>query len=381
MRTKKLSFAAITILLVIASLLAACGAQEETGPAGDLDCEGHGEDGKCRVVLVNSFLGNDYRIQMQRAADAASKHDPYASAIDFEILNTENTPEAQRAGLENLIAEGVDAILLNAVDNTSVNDLVEKACEAGVEVITFDITARPGACEHAVEFAFYDWAVDAGNWLGFAAGVDEGPINVIMDKGLQGVSIADDIYQGGLDGMTAAAGGDASRINIIGEYFGEFAEGVQEPLVSAILAANPDKKIDVVFTQGYCTTIASAFENAGLDYLPVMYCQGYNSNQILCAEDGTDCFINAANFSGSIGSLDAAYRIFKGEEVPGEIGWPVDYVVTQDFDWEPGYTDAKVVQAEVGVTAFPDLPPGFSPAFNWPGAAVQITVEEAAGLE
>ena len=131
MKTKKLSFAAITILLVVASLLAACGAQEEAGPAGDLDCEGNGEDGKCRVVLVNSFLGNDYRIQMQRAAEAASKYEPYTDIIDFEILNTENTPEAQRAGVENLLAEGVDAILLNAVDNTSMNDLVEKACEHG----------------------------------------------------------------------------------------------------------------------------------------------------------------------------------------------------------------------------------------------------------
>jgi ribose transport system substrate-binding protein len=355
-------------------------AEEEAPAAAAVDCEGHGADGKCRVVLVNSFLGNDYRIQMQRGAEAASKYEPYASVIDFEILNTENTPEAQRAGLENLLAEGVDAILLNAVDNTSVNDIVEKACEMGVEVITFDITAKPGACEHSVDFAFYDWAYDAGLWIGLAAGVDEHPINVIMDKGLQGVQIADDIYHGGLDGMTEIAGGDASRINIVGEYFGEFAEGPQEPLISAILAANPDTKIDVVFTQGYCTTVQSAFENAGLDYLPIMYCQGYNANQILCAEEGVECFVNASNFVGSIGSLDAAYRIFTGEEVPKEIPWPVDYVITQDIEeFEPTYADAAVAMAEIGVTAFPDLPPGFSPAYNWPGAYVQITLEEAAG--
>ena len=111
----------------------------------------------------------------------------------------------------------------------------------------------------------------ASGWAWLPAS-DKQQINVIMDHGLQGVSIADDIYQGGLDGMVEAAGSDAN-INIVGEYYGEFAEGVQEPLISAILAANPDKKIDVVFTQGYCTTVVSAFKNAGLDYTPYMYCQ------------------------------------------------------------------------------------------------------------
>ena len=143
----------VLILLVSAVCLVGCGAepepteapptavpQEDVSPTeevvaeAELNCEGYGEGGKCRVVLVNSFLGNDYRIQMQRAAEAAAKYEPYTDIIDFEILNTENTPEAQRAGVENLLAEGVDAILLNAVDNTSMNDLVEKACDMDVKV-------------------------------------------------------------------------------------------------------------------------------------------------------------------------------------------------------------------------------------------------------
>jgi ABC-type sugar transport system substrate-binding protein len=344
----------------------------------EMGCQ-YGADGKCRVVLVNSFLGNDYRIQMQRSAEAASKYEPYASVIDFSILNTENTPEAQRAGLENLLAEGVDAIVLNAVDNTSVNDLVEKACDMDVKVVTFDITAKPGACEKAIDFGFCDWAFDAGQWEALAAGADKGPINVIMDKGLQGVDIADDIYQCGLDGMYSVA--PKENINIVGEYYGEFAEGVQEPLISAILAANPDKKIDVVHTQGYCTTVKSAFENAGLDYLPIMYCQGYNANAVLCTQEGVNCVVQLNSFAGSIGALDAAYRWMAGEDVPNQIPWTTDFGVTiPDIDIKLRTPNAKVSMMETGVNAFPDLPPGFGPLYNWPGAYVQITVEEAAGL-
>jgi ribose transport system substrate-binding protein len=374
----KMKVKAFGLLMVVLMLLGATvvvTAQDDACPNG----EGYGEGGKCRVVLVNSFLGNDYRIQMQRAATAAATHEPYSDIIDFEVLNTENTPEAQRAGLENLLLEGVDAILLDAVDNTSVNDVVERACEEGVVVVTFDITARPGACEYAVEFAFHEWATDAGRWLAAATNAADAPINVIMDRGLQGVDIADRIYQGGLDGMIEVAGSEGN-INIVDEYYGEFAEGVQEPLISAILAANPDTNIDVVFTQGYCTTVVSAFRNAGLDYLPAMYCQAYNANGLVCVENDAVCFINANTNAGSIGSLDIAYRLLSGEEVEEkEIQWPVAYVVTRDVDVELSEADPSL--AEVGVNVFPDLPPGFQPTFNWEGALVQISLAEASGIE
>ncbi len=349
------------------------------------------EGDKCRVVLVNSFLGNDYRIQMQRSASAAATYEPFASSFDFSVQNSENTPEAQRALIENLLLEGIDVLILNAVDDQSVNDLVEQACEDGVLVVTFDITAKAGSCEFRVEFDFYNWAVDAGKWLALETGADEQPINVIMDHGLQGVSIADDIYQGGLDGMTSVA--PEENINIVGEYYGEFAEGPQEPQISAILAANPDTQIDVVYTQGYCTTVVSAFENAGLDYTPAMYCQGYNANHLLCAQEGMRCFINAASFSGSIGSMDTAYRLLAGEKIQCAGGtergledewaecvipWGTRYYVTAIHDI--GENSDRQELLELGVNAFPDLPLGFGPYYQWPGSVVEITLEEAAGI-
>ncbi len=384
-----MKFSKFIVLLCLTLLVgtAVVMAQDPVTCPGDLV-----EGDKCRVVLVNSFLGNDYRIQMQRSATAAATYEPFASSYDFPVQNSENTPEAQRALIENLLLDGIDVLILNAVDDQSVNDLVEQACEDGVVVVTFDITAKAGSCEFRVEFDFYNWAVDAGKWLALAAGADMHPINVIMDHGLQGVSIADDIYQGGLDGMISVA--PEENINIVGEYYGEFAEGPQEPQISAILAANPDTQIDVVYTQGYCTTVVSAFENAGLDYTPAMYCQGYNTNHLLCVEEGMRCFVNAASFSGSIGSMDVAYHLLAGEKIQCaddterglEDEWAecvipggTKYYVTEILDM--GENSDRQELLEIGVNAFPDLPLGFGTFFNWPDGIVQITVEEAAGIE
>jgi ribose transport system substrate-binding protein len=106
----------------------------------EMGCK-YGEGGKCRVVLSNSFIGNDWRIQMQNTAKAAAKYEPFASTFDFEILNTEYSPEAQNAALDNLLLEGVDAVLLDAYGPAAHNDWIERAVDAGVKVVSFDIVS------------------------------------------------------------------------------------------------------------------------------------------------------------------------------------------------------------------------------------------------
>jgi hypothetical protein len=125
-----------------------------------------------------------------------------------------------------------------------------------------------------------------------------------------------------------------------------------------------------------------------------MYCQGYNTNHLLCVEEGMSCFVNAASFSGSIGSMDVAYRLLAGEKVACADGtergledewaecvipWGTKYYVTEVLDM--GENSDRQELLEVGVNAFPELPLGFGTFFNWPDAMVQITVEEAAGIE
>lgn len=44
----------------------------------------YGKDGKCRVVLSNSFFGNDWRSQMQNTAKSAATYEP--------VMNITNSP-------------------------------------------------------------------------------------------------------------------------------------------------------------------------------------------------------------------------------------------------------------------------------------------------
>jgi ribose transport system substrate-binding protein len=338
----------------------------------EMGCE-HGEGGKCRVVLSNSFIGNDWRIQMQNTALAAAKYEPFASAFDFEILNTEYSPEAQNAALDNLLVEGVDVVLLDAYGPAAHNDWIERAVEQGVVVVSFDIVTD-SELDYKVESRFPEASYSAGQWFAQEMACEG---KYIIDLGLPATQIAEQIAQGGRDAFVDACGTD-SQLEEVGEFYGEFAEGPMEPAVSSFLATEP--VLDGVYTQGYCTTVVSAYESAGRleSDDPVLFCQGYNSNFVLLAEGKARGVITANSPATSIHAMQVAYRVLTGEDVerynPYYLGV---YATSTDHDIGVPYA-----QIEMDVNAFPDMPGGFTPVLNITNSPpndpiwVQITLDD-----
>jgi len=344
----------------------------------EMGCK-YGEGGKCRVVLSNAFIGNDWRIQMQNTALAAAKYEPFASTFDFEILNTEYSPEAQNAALDNLLIEGVDVVLLDAYGPSAHNDWIERAVDQGVVVVSFDIVSD-SPLDYKVEDDFYIASKYAGIWFAKELGCQG---KIVVDLGLQAVSVAEDIARGGRDGFVEACGEGA--LEEVGEFYGEFAEGPMEPAISSFLATEP--RLDGVYTQGYCTTVVSAYEAAGRFESddPVLFCQGYNSNFVLLSKDKMRGVITAGSPAISTWAMQMAYQLLTGEEIErhqlyvlGVYGTNTEHDIGIPYDL-----------IEEGVNAFPDLPGGFSSVVNVtnsppnPPIWVQITMEdlEAVGQE
>src|SRR6476646_9355287 len=96
-------------------------------------------DGKTyKITLSNNFVGNDWRQQMLRSADVAVKKPPLAGRVELTIQNVENTTEAQIASLNNIIRSHPDAIVVDAGSGVGLNPTIEKACAAGIVVVSFD---------------------------------------------------------------------------------------------------------------------------------------------------------------------------------------------------------------------------------------------------
>src|ERR1041385_3238476 len=134
------------------------------------------------IYFSNTFLGNDWRQQMERVAKVSATKGPLAGRVNLKIENVENTVQAQINSLNNIIQQRPDAILVDAGSATALNPTLERACKLGILVISFDqIVTAP--CAYKVES---DWNAIPRVQAAWLAKMLNGKGNVFMDLGVPG---------------------------------------------------------------------------------------------------------------------------------------------------------------------------------------------------
>ena len=73
------------------------------------------EGKKYKIALSNSYMGNDWRQQMEAIAEYVASQEPYASRCELTIVNSENDAESQSASIDAMAAQGYDCILVKQV--------------------------------------------------------------------------------------------------------------------------------------------------------------------------------------------------------------------------------------------------------------------------
>src|SRR4029453_10097626 len=109
------------------------------------------------IALSNSYIGNVWRTQMIKMAKAyAELPDIKPSIKQFLVNSSGNDAAAQISQIENMIAAGAQAIIINAASPTALDPVVKKAQNQGIVVLAFDnIVETPGVVivnEDQVEF-------------------------------------------------------------------------------------------------------------------------------------------------------------------------------------------------------------------------------------
>ncbi|MFH0518401.1 substrate-binding domain-containing protein [Streptomyces sp. M41] len=123
---------AVVTAAATAVVLAACSEDGATDSAG-------GNQLKIGVLLPDSITARWETRDRQQLDREIKDRCPECTV---QHANAKNEVAIQQAQMNSMIAEGVDAILLVAVDATSMRPTVEKADEAGVPVIAYDRLAE-----------------------------------------------------------------------------------------------------------------------------------------------------------------------------------------------------------------------------------------------
>lgn len=214
------------------------------------------------VALSNAYYGNTWRHQMVEAfEDAATEAKEKGLIADFITVNGDGSVAAQNSAIAELILKGIDVLLVNAASETAVNGVIEKACAAGIIVISFDSIAS-APCNYQLNFDFNGYKEAQAEAVFQMLG---GKGNVIQVRGVSG-SAPDEAMYAAQQRVLARY----PEIKVVATVFGEATASVAQAAIANVLPSLPH--VDAVLAQGGSDDvgIVQAFIQYGGEYADKM---------------------------------------------------------------------------------------------------------------
>lgn len=355
-RTRALS--CFIAVLALSLLLASCSSSinKKTSPSAK-------SERKYTIDLSNNYLGNAWRVQMEKSAEAATKYGPLAGHVKLSIVNAGDTISDQVASLDSMIAAHPDAIIVDASSATALNSAIANACRAGIVVVNFD-QQTTASCAYHVFVSYYDIGLLDAQWM---ANILHGHGNVYEDYGLPGSPISAEELQAWKKVLAKYPG-----IHVVGYFTSKYELGLEQSGVASLLATHPNVQ-GILDQSQYCTGALKALADAGHAPVP-MQCNSYNGTMIKLAETpGAESVISvnppwlssdAVKIAVSVLEHHTAQRI---EQLPLEcyyVGKAAKIAIPSQ------YHCSKVV---VGKNAFPADSPGLDLPVSPPWAQFPIS--------
>ncbi len=150
-RSRSSSWLPLALLLVFGMVLAGCTAVAPAAPAAESGAAAEATaapteeaaapvEGAPKVALVTINQQALFFNQMIDGAQAAAD----AGGAELIVYNANNDPAAQNTAIENYTQQGVDAIIIVAIDVNGVKPALETAKAAGIPVIAVDAVIPDG---------------------------------------------------------------------------------------------------------------------------------------------------------------------------------------------------------------------------------------------
>ena len=237
-----------------------------TGVAGTLllavlaGCSPGGQEEEVTVGLITKQEENPYWVEMREVAQET------ADDLDVELLTATGTSDtdvaSQEAALDDMVAQGVDGILIAPTDATALDAAITRAQEAGVRVIAVDTPTDP---PELVQATFATDNERAGELIGryAAAQVEQlglEPRVATLDL-TPGVSTGEQRHAGFLRGFGVEEGDE----EVVASVDTEGDRDVAAVVMTQVLADHPD--VNVVYTVNEPAALGAlaALEDAGAD--------------------------------------------------------------------------------------------------------------------
>ncbi|MCK5572174.1 MAG: substrate-binding domain-containing protein [Bacteroidetes bacterium] len=291
---------------VIAMLLLLCVASLLLTLAG---CGGESRPERLQVAGIVFQEDQFFRLVLFGMRDAAERH-----GIELLEASSARKPDKEIQLVNTYIARGVDAIVISPLSTRASISALQRACDKGVAVITYNTTVESDLPASYIESDQYDLGASTGK-------VAREYIEMHLD-GKANIAIAAFLSQapeqsiqrtnGFKDQVTTLPG-----VRIVAEQDAWLAEQAVKK-VGDILTANPDLDILWAANEGGTVGAVMAVRNAGKAGQVLVY--GTDTSEqlanFLLSEDGVlQAITGQQPFEIGLMAVDAAVRVLKGQPV------------------------------------------------------------------
>ncbi len=269
------------------------------------------------VINLQARFFNDLREGAQQAAREAD--------VDLRVVDGNNDPGRQVQALENLIVQGVDAIVIVAVDPAGIKPAVWAARDAGIPTVAVDARVDVPPAHAFIGTDNRAAAAESGKYLGRLVTEERaGKANVGVIGALNSL-IQNERRDGFLEAVKTVPG-----VNIVGVVDGQ---NVQEQALSAaenLVTGNPT--IDYIYATGEPALIGAiaAVESQGAANRIRIIGWDLSPQAARGIREGTvQAVVQQDPRRQGAEAVRAALRLRKGEAVPPATAVPVT-IVTKD---------------------------------------------------
>jgi ribose transport system substrate-binding protein len=316
---------AITASLGIAIIVAGC-----TGGDGGGDGEG---DGSYTIGVSNTLTNNGWREEMICSINAQALVSGEVESLSISHRDTDAA--GQLEDIRNLIAEDVDAIIVNPADRSAVDAALAEATEAGITVVAVDQAVTEESA-FVISNNQEEYAYLGASWLFEKMG---GSGDVVYMRGIAGAAADDD-----RDAGFQRALEENPDINVIFESHTGWDQATGTQQFNDFLATGDN--FDGIWTSGIDNVIVDAMLEAGVDLVPIVGADNAGFVQQLLEVEGLEgaAVTNSAAVGGA--GVTLALQILNGEE-PGE-----QVTLTEPEIWS---NDTEEGMAQLEEAADPDI--------------------------
>ena len=311
MKKAKKWMALLLAAVMTMAVLAGCGKQEAT------DGENSGS-GKLKIGVSYYALSGEYNANLKSAMQSYFDEAGLADKVELSVTDAGGDANTQNSQLENMIAGGVNAIILIPGDATAQAVMVEEAHAQNIPVI--ELCTKTEAEDYRTSFVGSDDIVARRMLMEYLGDLVDGKGDMIIFHGPTGVSAEINRHTGAQQ-MIKEKNWD---IKVVAEKVCNWSR--EEAMTAMENIITSGMKFDIIFAENDEMAVGalSALKDSGLKYV----IGGIDAipDAVQAVADGDmDCTFFQDYITQAKTALDVAIKAASGEQV--DASYDIDFVL------------------------------------------------------